>query len=72
MKNHRKGDFVFFFAIFALTIPQKISITRRTSNGGMTKGDDHLINIRILKPIIAIQEKHNAGFVNIRLLALYI
>jgi len=28
MKNHNQGDFPFLFAIFAVIIPQKISIGR--------------------------------------------
>ena len=71
MKNHSKGDFLFFFAIFALIIPQKTCISRKRLNGGETK-KCHLIILRILKPINAIQEKKYTGFVNIRSLALFI
>ena len=71
MKNHSKGDFPFLFAIFALIIPQKICISRKRINGGEVK-NGHLIILRILKPINAIQEKKYTGFVNIRSLALCI
>ena len=70
MKNHTKSDFFFHFAIFALIIPQQICISRRNSNGGPMKGIIHLISLRILKPINAIQQKIDTGLVNIKSLAL--
>jgi hypothetical protein len=70
MKNHSKDDFPFLFAIFAVIIPQKICISRRSLYGGMIKGNSHLIILRILKLINAIQEKTYTGLVNIRSLVL--
>lgn len=65
LMNHSKGDFPLLFAIFAVIIPQTISISRRRLKGGMRKGYIHFLILRMLKPINAIQEKIYTGLVNI-------
>lgn len=64
--SHSKGDFPILFAIFAVIIPQNICISKRKLKGGITKKNGHLIILRTLNPINAIQEKMYAGLVNIK------